>query len=270
MQFDPNEVAFGKEKLDSEEIFKFDEPVESPTASQAEEDKEPKAETKVEDKGTTETPSASDEDKESDGEQRVPYSRFKKMHDEKQTFADRVKALEAELATRQQKPEVKEEDMPEEWRLLYGESEPAKKAWEVQRKREAALREEAVKAAIDMVKKEQLAAIEAEAKKEEALDSYLSSLEESYGKKIPDALEEELLSIVDEFSPVGSDGKYVSLISPEKAIEIYNLRHSIKETKTKQAREKVVDLTNGKSQGEADTSRNTKYTPSWDSWREAL
>lgn len=274
MEFDPNEIAFGEEKLSSEKIFTFDEP-EKPTPSSQEETgkgKDEKAEAVADaDKSKTDTPSASDEEKETDEEQRVPYSRFKKKTDEAATYAARVKALEEQLAQRQEsKIEPKDsDDVPEEWKELYGDSELSKKAWSVQQRREAKLREEAVKAALELVRKEQLEVAKAEEQKEKALDEYLSSLKDGFGQQMSQAAEEELLAIVDEFSPTGSDGKYISLITPEKAIEIYNLRHAQKNAKTKAAREKVADLTSGKSQGEADRAA-APYKPSWDAWREAL
>lgn len=268
IDFDPNEVAFGSEIAKAEEVFKFDEP-EQATPSSQEETAKVEDETKVESKEGT--PSASDEDKDKDVEQRVPYTRFKKMHDERDSFAEKIKALETELASRgEHKTETRTEDMPEEWKLLYGDGEVSQKAWAVQQRREQKLREDAVKAAIDLVRSEQAEAIKAEERKEAALDSYLSSLKENLGTKYSETLEEELLSIVDEFSPVGEDGKYASLISPEKAIEIYNLREAKKTSKTKAAREKVVDLTAGKSQGEAEAPVRASDDRSWDAWRSAL
>lgn len=270
--FNPDDIAFGAEKLDSENVFNFDEPEKPTPSSQEETGKEEKDAKAVEadaEDSKMETDSASHENKQEDVEQRVPYSRFKKKLEEAESYAAKVKALEEKLAGKSTQDIEPSDEVPEEWKQLYGDSELSKKAWTVQQKREAKLREEAVKAAIEMVKKEQAEVAAAEQQKEKALDDYLSSLKDSFGQQMSQAVEEEMLSIVDEFSPTDKEGKYVSLITPEKAIEIYKLRHATKDAKTKAAREKVAELTSGKSQGEAEPSAGP-YDPSWDAWRKAL
>ena len=77
------------------------------------------------------------------------------------------------------------------------------------------------------------------------------------GKKFTPEVEEEILSIVDEFSPVGSDGKYTSLFPFDKAYEIRELRHLKQNRKISQARNQVADLTGNNSEGEDESSNSS-------------
>ncbi len=252
------------------EVFQFDE--QAAPASSPEENADSTQSSSSDEKDEVVT-APSDSVSEDDEEKRVPYSRFKKKLDEAEAYAETVKALESRLASLESaRNETRSEDveMPPEWIQLYGDSDVAKNAWKVQTLREQKLREESVKEAIAFLKKEQEAQKQAEAQNEDALDEYLSSLQDSAGKPISSKMEEEILSIVDEFSPTGEDGKYLSMISPEKALEIYKLRSAVKSNTTAKAREKLAALSNGSSEGEPDASSDTTFKRGWDNWREAL
>lgn len=253
--FDPKDLVV------SQDVFKFDESEEKTPA--------PQAETEEKKEVVAVTPST--EEKEAVEEQRVPYSRFKKKVDEADENKRLVETLEARLSKLESnRQESKSEEMPQEWIDLYGNNDLAKKAWEVQSKREIQIQERAIKEALKLVKDEAAQAKKHEVESEEAITEYLSSLQETLGDtKLTKKLEEEILTIVDEFSPTDSEGKYVSLISPDKAFEIYNLRNQKKAVVTKKAREQVADLTSGKTEGEVD-SASTHYEPSWDNWRKAI
>lgn len=202
-----------------------------------------------------------------DEEQRVPYSRFKKKVEEADELKSRLDAIEERLKN-QPKTETKS-DMPEEWVELYGDSDIAKKAWAVQQKREEAIRKEAIKESLESIKREQQEQARKEKENEETVDEYLSSLSTAYGKKLTKAQEEELLTIVDEFSPTNPDGTYASLLPVERALEIYDLRRAKKGAPVVKARTAVADLTSGGSDNTA-PEESAPFKRGWDNWREAL
>lgn len=205
-------------------------------------------------------------------EQKVPYSRFKKIVEERDETVNRISYLEERLQELESKRiESKPDDIevPQEWKELYGDSEVSKRAWAIQQKREEELAERAINEAMNRLSKQQQEEVQAIAQNEETIDDNLSQLEETIGKKLSPKQEEELLTIVDEFSPVGADGKYVTLFPFDKAYEIYTLRQSQKGLGTRQARQNIADLTSNMSEGEADTSEGT-FKRGWDNWRGAL
>jgi len=261
------DTAFSEDKKD--ETFKFDEEVTTPAspAETAEDTPSSSPDEKTDDVATATKSESEDE------EQRVPYSRFKRKVEEAEDAIETVKALEARLEALEasRKETVTEgSDAPAEWTALYGDSQVAKDAWKIQLTREQKLREESVKEAIDYLKKSQEAEKASEQENEDTLDEYIESLQKKVGKPLSKKMEEDILTIVDEFSPTGEDGKYLSMISPDKAYEIYELRSSKRTNATAQARGRVAALTSETSEGDADTSSDTTFKRGWDNWREAL
>lgn len=217
------------------------------------------------------TDSVVNEDKDN-VEQKVPYSRFKKIVEERDEIASRIAYMEEQLQNLENnRVESKPDDinMPQEWIELYGDSDVSKRAWLIQQKREEELAERAITTAVERLRQEQRYEIEAVAENEEIIDENIIELEEMIGKKLSPKQEEEILTIVDEFSPVGDDGKYVTLFPFDKAYEIYALRQSQKGLGTRQARQSVADLAGNMSEGEADPSESI-FKRGWDNWREAL
>ena len=122
---------------------------------------------------------------------------------------------------------------------------------------------------LDALKEESSEAEKSMEVNEGIIEQELEDLSESLGKKITPELEEEILTVVDEMSPVGRDGKYLSLFPFDKAYEIVQLRKQAQQNKIKVARTKVADLTNGSSSDEThDSSGN--FRGGWDSWRNSL
>jgi hypothetical protein len=252
------EVAFGTEDK-KEDTFKFAEPEEKSSESLAE--------TKEEDTATSEPV---DNDSE---EQKVPYSRFKKVVEERNETNNRIQFLEESLRELQENREksnsTEDIELPPEWVKLYGDGDVAKEAFAVQLKREEQIAEKTIKQVIDTLGRKQEEEISRLSENEETIDNNLGELQEKLGKKLTSKQEEDILNIVDEFSPVGDDGKYVSLFPFDKAYEIYSLRNASKGQATKQARQSVADLTGNSSEGEVDAS-SAPFKRGWDSWREAI
>ena len=246
------------------DTFKFDEVVEtSPDSQPNEENKETEGNDSV---------VAEDNQNEPEEDQKVPYSRFKKVVDERNETASKIQFLEErlqELENNRQESTPEDTEMPSEWVELYGNNEVAKRAWAVQQRREDEIAERAISQAVERLRKQQEDEINAVAENEETIDNNLFELQERIGKKLSSKQEEEILTIVDEFSPVGDDGKYITVFPFDKAYEIYALRQSQKGLGTRQARQAVADLAGNQSEGEADP-QEPNFKRGWDNWREAL
>lgn len=246
-----------------EQVFKFDSDAETSPASPANEDV---ADT---------TPDSAEEkaDEATEVGQRVPYSRFKKKADELESARETLSEMEARLAALEESKASddapSEPDMPPEWVRLYGDSDAAREAWAIQAAREAAILEAATERAVDRISRREADEAERVATNEEAIDEGLSDLQEKIGRKLTPRQEEEVLGIVDEFSPLGEDGRYAALFPMEKAYEIYALRQSQRGLGTARARAEVADLTGSQSAGDADPSE-APFKRGWDSWRSGL
>ena len=266
------DMAFTGNGESEEDVFKFNEPgtEETPTASQAESEQ-------------VETPSDSQEDKQSavqseeaeqaTEEQRVPYSRFKSKIAEVEQKESIIKGLEERLSSLEQsriesKP-LEDIEVPSEWTELYGDSDVSKRAFKVQLQREAELMERATKNAIEQLKQESVRENEMANENAAFIDESLESLQKTLGKKLTNEIEEEVLTIVDEFSPLDENGKYVSIFPFDKAYEIFQLRNAQASQKTNQARTQVANLAGNTSEGATDTS-DSNFKRGWDNWREAL
>ena len=254
------DTAFTTEN-DNKDTFKFDEVKDSSPDSQSNE----------ENKGDD---SASDEDNKTDvegsDEQKVPYSRFKKVVDERNETAEKISYLEQRLQEiEDNRTEQPADDMPVEWVKLYGDSDASKEAWAIQKIREEELAARIESRTIERFESQRENEVVQLQENEQTIDENLNALEEAIGKKITEKQEEEILGIVDEFSPVGDDGKYITLFPFDKAYEIYALRQSQKGQGTRDSRRAVADLTGNSSEGDVDPS-NSAFKRGWDSWRDGI
>lgn len=262
MDTDPTmsqDTAFASNEK-QEDVFKFEEE----TATQSSQDET----------ATTEDTSSSAEEEEAVvEEQKVPYSRFKRKVDELNETQSQIQMLEDRLkdleTSRTESKPTEEVNVPPEWIELYGDSDVSKKAWNIQLAREQKLQEQAVSTALKQLRDEQENEGIQQAENESVIDDNLESLQETLGKKLSPKTEEAILSIVDEFSPVGRDGKYLSLFPFDKAYEIYELRSSKQGQATNRARKEVADLTGNSSEGEAE-AQGSDFKRGWDTWRETL
>lgn len=259
--------AFTTDNNEDEGVFKFEE-VEETTP-----DSQPNVEEEVEETEEVDD-SAIHEDKEDDvEEQRVPYSRFKGKLDELSETTSKVQFLEEqleELRANQEQATPEDVEVPEEWKKLYGDSELSKDAYIVQLQREDKLRADAVEEALSRINEQRDYESQRLVENEDLIENNLSALQENIGKKLTSKQEESVLSIVDEFSPVDEQGKYLSLFPFDKAYEIYSLRQSQKGKATRKARTKVADLTGNASEGEVESS-DTSFVPRrWDGWQDEV
>lgn len=246
------EQAFPTEKASQEDVFNFDEDKQEVTS-------------KAEDSPSS--PVGNEED----SEQKVPYSRFKKKVDEVNEYGSKIKYLEdklEELSNAKTKIQEETPQMPSEWVELYGNSEASAKAWNVQVKLDMKREEASIERMLSMAQRQEEEAQKALVQNEEIIDDTLAELQQSRGIKLTQKMEDSILDIVDEFSPVGSDGKYISLFPFDKALEIYELRQGTKVRSTQNARTQIANLTGNTQAG--DVSEPISQRRGWDAWRETL
>lgn len=258
------DAAFVTDNSNKEEVFKFDDTKEATPDSQPNEEKGDQT-PNVEDTSTEE--SSTDEDG-----QKVPYKRFKAKLDEVKEYASRISFLEEQLEElKQQRENPTQEDLtPDEaWTKLYGDSDVAKEAYKIQVKRDAEIAERAVEQALQRISRMEEEEIERLSENEQIIDQNLESLQEVIGKKLTTKQEEEILSIVDEFSPTGNDGKYITLFPFDKAYDIYMLRNKANSAPKNRARQEIADLTGDKSDGDVESS-NSSLRKGWHSWEDAI
>jgi hypothetical protein len=245
----------------TDDVFKFDEEKVTTPAPQAEKDTKEDTSTSSEDK-----PAVDDEPG-----QRIPYSRFKSVVSERDEFRSQVSNLNERLAELEKSRQTPTEDLdvPQEWVELYGDGDASKKAWAIQLRREEKLQEAAIEKAIEIIEQRETEQAQHLSQNEEIIDEKIAALEEQLGKKLTAKQEEELLSIVDEYSPVGDDGKYTGLIDFNRAWKILEMSSHENGRATKQARREVASIVNATSEGETDSS-SAPFERGWDNWRKAL
>lgn len=210
-------------------------------------------------------------------ETKVPYSRFKKFHDEaKQAREEAVmwqrRAEELE-SSRVSRYDEDTSEMPSYWRELYGDSDAARKAWEIQERREQEIERRAYEAA-------QRAADEAQYRQQErietnvaAIDDSFESLAEYVGRDLTAKEQSAILDIVDDFTPKDAQGNYAGPLIPfEKAWEMYELKQNSAKQSQRKDRDAIASLT-GTSQGDTDTvaEQNKNWNPlARGTWRARL
>lgn len=205
-------------------------------------------------------------------ESKVPYSRFKKFHDEALEY--KRQAEEWRQKAEAIKPEVKEDDeLPARWVKLYGDSEASREAW----KEQQALNQEVIlkarEEALEAVRNERYQEIENTEKNIESLDNQFELLKDYIGRDLTEKEQESVLDIVDEYSQTGRDGKYISFFPMDKAWEIYELKEQASKAPKKTARDNVASLSGNKTDGEpnAQAEKDKAFNPlDWNSYRSKL
>lgn len=207
---------------------------------------------------------------------RIPYSRFESVNEAKIRAEAKAEMLEQQLIQYQNSKVVEtnksdEIELPQEWVELYGDSEAAKKAYQVQIGFNERLLEQATEKAYEKLTNREREEKEAVNNNLEYIESNLLKFQEKLGRKLTEAEEDALLDIQDEFTQKDENGKYVSdLLSTDKAYEIYTLRNQTAKFAKSQARNKVVSITGASSEGDISTS-SVDFKPNvWGSWRDKI
>lgn len=216
-----------------------------------------------------EVSSSTDEDVVAD-KARVPYSRFESVNERAIRAEERLKILEEEIV-KSKTVEPSEIDVPTEWVELYGDSDEAKRAYQLQLKLNERMQEEASKNAYERIINREKEEKELVDKNLEEIENSIADFESTLGRKLTEKEESSILDIQDEFTAKDENGKYItSLFPPDKAFEIYELRSSKVRAAKTQAKNRVLGLTGASSEGDvSDTSAG--YRPNvWGSWRDKI
>lgn len=209
----------------------------------------------------------------SEEESKVPYSRFKKFHDEALQYKREAEEWKAKAETYKQPIEVSTE-LPEFWKELYGDSDASQKAWKIQNQQNESIKAEARKEALEAVRNERYEEAKRTDQNVETIDNHFEDLSAFVGRDLTEKEQSAILDIVDDYTPKDRDGNYASELLPfDKAWEIYELKNqSVKSAKT-QSRNNVASLTGSQSQGDpgAIAEQNKNWNPlDWDAWKRRL
>ena len=165
--------------------------------------------------------------------------------------------------------------LPNHWVKLYGDSDASKEAWQIQSEQNETLKAEARAEALDAVRNERY--VEAQAVEENigAIDESIDLLKDFVGRDLTEKEEEGVLDIVDQYSPVGNDGKYIegAMMPFEKAWEIYELKQGSSNAPKRSSRDAVASLSGSPSQGDADiqAEKDKNFNPlDWNSYKKFL
>jgi len=218
-------------------------------------------------------------EEETEEEQKVPYSRFKTIADQKREAEERAALLEQQLLERDSYKE-QEVDRPEDEKLLdymikvYGDNENTRKAYEIELQRIAYIEQRAEERALRSLEEARKNEVESLTRNEKIIDNNLEDLSNYLGRKLSAAEESGILEIVDEYTPKDEDGNYSGDLLPfDKAYEIYQLKNQTSAQTKKKARAVVTSLTSRDSEGEPSSSekRNEDFNPlDWNSYRRRI
>lgn len=215
-------------------------------------------ETKVEEEVKTEEPLEEGS--------KVPYSRFKKFHDEAKKAREEAEYWRQQAESVKNEPAEYAEDLPSQWVKLYGDDEKSKEAWKVQQDLNRQIREEAIREAREAVRNERLEEIQRTEENVEVLDSNFESLAELVGRDLSEAEQSAVLDIVDKYTPKDREGNYAGeIMSFEDAWEIYELKTQSAKKGKIEARDNVASLSGNRTQGEtlSQEERDKNFNPSW-------
>lgn len=251
MEIDLNKPAFGK---DSQKI-------ESPAENQPADSL-----TKIDEEGNS---------GDSVEEQKVPYSRFKKFHEEAKQYRQeaeewRAKAEELEKTRVVESPKS---DLPSYWEKLYGDSPESQEAWKIQQQINEQLKQEARVEAINAVREERFGEEKRVKENIEQIDEQFEDLSAFVGRDLTDQEQSSVLDIIDEYTPKDKDGDYLGAILPaEKAWEIYELKNQASKAPKQKSRDNIASLSGSHSQGETNIAEKDKnFNPlDWGAWRNRI
>ncbi len=210
-------------------------------------------------------------------EQRVPYSRFAKIREERdkaEREAEEARDLVRSLSQRREPeatyaPSSYDEDYAREVRRLYGDTPVADEIIAIQTRQMRAIEERAERRAIEAVERVRERETEVLSQNESIIDKRLESLESRLGRTLNENEQDALLEIVDEYTPTGEDGKYLGEILPfDKAWEVYELRQEKKSLTSRQSRNPALAASSARSSGEPSSSGSNSTQPmSSNNWK---
>lgn len=212
----------------------------------------------------------------SEEESKVPYSRFKKFHDEAKQYEREALEWKAKAEALAQATPPKEEnqtELPSYWVKLYGDSPEAVEAWKIQSQENERLKQEAREEALKAVQESRQQEDIQIKQNLEVIDDKLETLSAYIGRDLTSKEESALLDVVDEYTPKDDDGNYLGdTISFEKAWEILQLKQAAAKAPKRQARDEVAALSSNPTQGTPDADeKNKAFNPlDWNAYQKRI
>lgn len=209
----------------------------------------------------------------SEEESKVPYSRFKKFHDEAKSAREEADYWRQKAEAIKPEPVSTESELPDFWKELYGDSDASQKAWKIQSRANEELREQAKQEALEAVRNERYEEAERTEQNVEILDAGFEDLSALVGRDLTDKEQSALLDIVDNYTPKDRDGNYSGQILPfEKAWEIYELKQGASKAPQIKARNQIAGLSGSQTQGETNISEKDKnFNPfDWNAYQRRI
>lgn len=209
----------------------------------------------------------------SEEESKVPYSRFKKFHDEATQLREELAELRRKVEYKSEVPQP-EEEIPDTWLQLYGDSDISREAWKIQKKQNEEIFERARNEAIEAVRSQQKQEADRVKTNMEILENEFETLSDFVGREVTAKEQEALLDIVDYYTPKDKEGNYAgSILSLEKAWEIYELKQGAIKAPKKTARDNIALMLGSQNQGDPNlqAERDKNFNPlDWNAWKGRL
>lgn len=208
----------------------------------------------------------------SEEESKVPYSRFKKFHD-RALDAERDAAEWRAKAESLKPQETHNDDLPDFWKELYGDSDASKKAWKIQSEQNEQLKTEARREALEAVRNERYEEVKRTEENVSVLDENFEDLFAQVGRDLTEKEQSAILDIVDDYTPKDADGNYAGALLPfNKAWEIYELKTQATKAPKAKERDSIAQLSGSQTQGDTSiTDKDKNFNPfDWNAWRKRL
>ena len=211
-------------------------------------------------------------------EQQVPYKRFKRYVDEAKEARELAEQYrrEADELRRQPEPVKYNEDLPEQWKKLYGDTEQSKEAWKVQQDLNRQIREEALREAREAIRNERYEESERVEANVETIDENFEQLGDFVGRDLTEAEQSSVLDAVDYLTPKDRYGNYAGPLVPfEAAWDYVQAKQGTQRSARTQSRNQVAAASASSSQGEPSLSEKEEadknFNPlDWNSYKRRI
>ena len=211
-------------------------------------------------------------------ENQVPYSRFKKYHDEAKQAREEAERYRQEAEELRNRPEPVQynKELPEQWKKLYGDDEKSKEAWKLQQELNREMREEALAEAREAVRNERYEEVERVEANVEIIDENFEELGTFVGRDLTEQEQSKVLDAVDYLTPKDRYGNYAGPLVPfEAAWDYVQAKDGTQRSARTQSRNQIAAASASQSQGEPSLSEreeaNKNFNPlDWNSYKSRL
>ena len=223
-----------------------------------------------------------EEPEESEEEQKIPYSRFKTIADQKRQAEEEALELKEKydrlLSVREDRIEKAVEPTDEKLLnymiKLYGDNDNTREAFKVESERLNYIKQQAREEAIIAYENVRINETRSLARNEQTIDNHLDDLQDYLGRRLTEEEQSGILEVVDEYTPKDEDGNYSGDLLPfDKAYEIYEMKNQNTAQRGKRARSTATNLTGKSTEGEPSgvEKANRDFDPrNWNSYRNRI